>query len=413
MPENLYDVLAERGLVAQCTDPAIRERLSRPLTCYIGFDPTADSLHIGSLVPLMTLAWMQRGGHRPLAVIGGATGLVGDPAGKSEQRKLLDREEVQHNVAGLRAQVGLVLSFDAGPTGARLLDNAEWLADLHWIDLLREVGACLSVNRMLTLDSVKGRMVDGGGITFLEFNYMVMQAYDFLHLYRVHGCTLQLGGQDQWGNILMGIELGRRLAGAELAGLTQPLVTRSDGGKFGKTESGTIWLTAARTTPYLFYQFWRNVADADVARFLAFFTFLPMDEVRRLTSRPGQALNEAKEVLADDLTTRIHGAAAAAAARDDSRRAFAPLADAGGDSIPHAPLATTELEAGVGLLTLLVRAGLAASNGEARRLVQGGGVRLHDERVDDPTRQITAADLRSGHLLLRAGRKRLFRFDAG
>lgn len=409
MSANLHQVLAERGLVAQSTDDAIAERLASPCTGYIGFDPTADSLHVGSLVPIMALAWMQRCGHRPLVVVGGATALIGDPSGKSAMRRMLTRADVAANAAAIGDQIAAVVRFGDDPTGAVLLDNADWLAPRSWIDFLREVGPHFSVNRMLSMDSVKGRM-QGGGISFLEFNYMVMQAYDFLHLHRSHGCTLQLGGQDQWGNIVMGIELARRLDEAALAGLTMPLVTRADGGKFGKSEAGNVWLSADRTPVYDFYQFWRNVDDADVGRFLGFFTFLPIDEVARLAALEGRARNDAKEVLAYEVTRLIHGADAARQAQADARRAFG-AADVGGDSIPHAELAGHELEAGLGLLTALVRAGLARSNSEARRLVQGGGVRVHDARVDDPQRTLTTADVVDGHLVVRAGKKRLFRFD--
>ncbi|MEM9296393.1 MAG: tyrosine--tRNA ligase, partial [Planctomycetota bacterium] len=264
---NLFDVLRERGLVSQCTedDAAIRERLGSPVTCYIGFDPTADSLHVGSLLPLMLLAWAQRCGHHAIALVGGGTALVGDPSGKSEARKMLTPEQINANAEGIRKQMGLVLDFDRGGNPARLLNNADWLAELKWVDLLREAGSVLSVNRMVTMDSVRSRMeAEGSGISFLEFNYMVMQAFDFLHLLRSTGCTLQMGGQDQWGNIVMGIELGRRLEGASLAGLTTPLATKADGSKFGKSESGNVWLDAGRTSPYEFFQFWRNTPDADV-----------------------------------------------------------------------------------------------------------------------------------------------------
>lgn len=412
MTENLFSVLSARGFVAQTTDAAISERLVQPLAAYIGFDPTADSLHVGSLVPIMGLVHLQRCGHRPLVLVGGATALVGDPSGKSEMRRMLTRADIDSNAAAIAQQIGSVLRFDDTPTGAKLLNNADWLAELNWIELLREVGACFSVNRMLSMDSVKGRL-ESGGISFLEFNYMVMQAYDFLHLYRTCGCTLQMGGQDQWGNIVMGIELARRKAEAELAGLTFPLVTKSDGSKFGKSEKGNIWLSAQRTPIYDFFQFWRNTADADVRKFLYLFTLLPSDEVMRLTEQGGEHLNQAKEALAFEVTTIIHGQAAADQARADARRAFGAAQDVGGDSLPHARLGLAELEAGLGLVTLLVRAELAASNGEARRLVQQGGISLHGQRVDDPQRSITTADLRDGYILLKAGKKRLFRFDVG
>lgn len=407
--DNLHAVLSERGLVAQSTDEAIVERLASPLTAYIGFDPTADSLHVGSLVPIMGLAWLQRCGHRPIALVGGATAQIGDPSGKTEARKLLTNEEIDANAAAIKGQLASFLRFDDSASGALMRNNNEWLGTKGWIEILREVGACFSVNRMLTMESVKGRL-EGNGISFLEFNYMVLQAYDFLHLYRDEGCTLQMGGQDQWGNIVMGIELGRRLADVSLAGLTMPLVTKSDGTKFGKSEKGNVWLSPQRTSPYEFYQFWRNVGDADVGRFLRFFTFLPVDEIAKLEAREGQALNEAKEVLARTVTALVHGEAAADQAEADSKKAFAG-ADVSGDSIPHGDLPASELEAGCGLLSLLVRADLAKSNGEARRLVQGGGVRIHEDRVDDPGRTVTSADIEGGYVLLRAGKKRMYRFD--
>jgi tyrosyl-tRNA synthetase len=342
--------------------------------------------------------------------VGGATALVGDPSGKSEMRRMLSREDIDRNAQAIARQIGSVLRFDDTPTGAALVNNADWLADMNWITLLREVGPCFSVNRMLTMDSVKGRM-ESGGITFLEFNYMVMQAYDFLHLHQTRGCTVQMGGQDQWGNIVMGLELARRKADADLAGLTFPLVTKSDGGKFGKSEKGNIWLSAERTPVYDFFQFWRNTADADVRKFLGFFTLLPMAEVDRLTAGGGESLNQAKEVLAFEVTRLIHGQEAADRALADARKAFGMAKDVTGDSIPHADISQAELESGAGLLVLLVRAGMAASNGEARRLVQGGGVSLHDQRIDDPLRKVTMADVRDRYVLLKAGKKRLFRFD--
>jgi tyrosyl-tRNA synthetase len=410
MSENLYDLLSSRGFVAQSTDAEMRKRLESPVTAYIGFDPTADSLHVGSLVPIMGLMWMQRCGHKPLVLVGGATGLVGDPSGKTAMRQMLTREDIDHNAQAIAKQIGRVVRFGDGPTDAKLVNNTDWLASKNWIDLLREVGPHFSVNRMLTMDSVKGRM-ENGGITFLEFNYMVMQAYDFAHLFRAEKCTVQMGGQDQWGNIVMGIELGRRIADADLAGLTFPLVTKSDGGKFGKSEKGNIWLAAERTPVYEFFQFWRNVGDADVAKFLGFFTTLPMDEVKKLTEHRDQRINDAKAVLAYELTKLIHGKEAADQALADAKKAFGAAHDVTGDSIPHADLAGAELEAGAGLLALLVRANLATSNGDAKRLIQGGGVSIHDARIDDIQRKVTSADVRDGHVLLKAGKKKIFRYD--
>ena len=408
---NLYDVLAERGLVSQSTDENIRQRLEKPVTCYIGFDPTADSLHVGSLVPIMVLAHAQRCGHRPIALVGGGTGLVGDPSGKTESRKMLTIEDINHNALCIGKQISSIVDFNDSPTGARMVNNADWLTKLSWVELLRDYGPHFSVNRMLTMDSVKSRIEAESGLTFLEFNYMVMQAIDFLHLFKTHKCTVQMGGQDQWGNIVMGIELGRRLAGADLAGLTMPLVTKSDGGKFGKSESGNIWLDPKRTSPYDFYQFWRNTPDMDVRRYLGFFTFLPAEEVNRLGSLEGQELNAAKEILAYEVTKLIHGEAEALAARDSAKKAFSAAQDVTGEAIPHADFAADELAGGIGIIQLLVKAGLAKSNGEAKRLVSGGGVKLHDKVINDINQQVNADDVADGYVLVRAGKKRLFRFD--
>ena len=353
---------------------------------------------------------LQQCGHKPLVLVGGATALVGDPSGKTEARKMLSKEDVATNAQAIAGQIGRLVRFDDTATGAVLLNNADWLAELTWIDLLREVGPCFSVNRMLTMDSVKGRM-ENGGITFLEFNYMVMQAYDFHHLASTRGCTVQMGGQDQWGNIVVGIDLGRRKADHDLAGLTFPLVTKADGGKFGKSEKGNIWLSAERTPVYDFYQFWRNTADADVRKFLGFFTLLPMEQVDALVAGGGAALNPAKEILAYEVTRLIHGQEAADTARASARQAFGQAHDVSGDAIPHAPLAAQDLAGGVGIIALLVKAGLAASNGEARRLIQGGGVSLHEERVTDEKRILTPVDVHEGRIVLKAGKKRMFRFD--
>ncbi len=409
---NAYDVLAERGLIAQQTDERLRQRLARPVTAYAGFDPTAESLHVGHLLPIMGLAHLQRCGHRPIALVGGATGLVGDPSGKTEARRMLREDQVRANAEAIGAQIGRFLRFGDDPTGAVLVNNLDWIGPLTWLEVLRDIGSRVSVNRMVTMDYVARRLSgEGEGISYLEFSYMLLQAYDFVHLHRAMGCTVQIAGQDQWGNIVMGIELARKLDEAELAGLTMPLVTKADGGKFGKTESGTVWLSAERTPPYEFYQFFRNTADADVARYLACFTFEPMGRVRELTAEGGAALNRAKEELAYAVTKLVHGQAEAEAARDSARKAFGSSRDVTGQAIPHAELSASELAEGVGLLTLMVRAGLASSNSEARRHVQGGAVRVHDEPVSDPRRAVTSADVREGYVLLRVGKKRLFRFD--
>ena len=418
---SFYDAIVERGLLAQCTEEpeAMRRRLATPLTAYCGFDPTADSLHVGSLVPIMGLAHLQRAGHRPLVLVGGATGLVGDPSGKSSARQMLDAPQIRRNAQAIADQIGRFLSFgnpdDPQPTDAQLVNNLDWIGPLTWLDVLRDVGSKVSVNRMMSMESVKQRMTgEGEGISYLEFSYMLLQAYDFAHLHRTHGCTLQLGGQDQWGNIVMGIELGRKLSddpGTSLAGLTFPLVTKSDGSKFGKSEGGNVWLDAQRTSPFEFFQFWRNVADADVSRYLGYFTFLPMDEVRGLAESRGTAVNEAKVRLAYEVTALVHGTPEADAARDAAARAFsAGGVDATADAIPHQAIDRDTLLQ-TPLLQLLQVAGFTRSNGEGRKLVANGGVRVGQQKLTPDRTHLTADDLRDGHVLLRAGKKRLFRFD--
>ena len=410
---NLYDTLDERGLIAQCTDApdAMRARLSKPVTAYCGFDPTADSLHVGSLVPIVGLAHLQRAGHKPLVLVGGATGLVGDPSGKTEARQMLDEATIRRNAEAIAAQIGRIVRFGGSHDEAQLVNNLDWIGPMTWLEMLRDVGSKVSVNRMVSMESVKQRMAaEGSGISYLEFSYMLLQAVDFVHLYKEHGCTVQLGGQDQWGNIVMGLELGRKLHDADLCGLTFPLVTKSDGGKFGKSEAGNVWLDAGRTSPFEFFQFWRNVADDDVEKYLGYFTFLPMDEVRELAAAEGAAINDSKVVLAHEVTKLVHGEKEADAARDAAAKAFAG-GDATGGAIPSDALTPAELDAGLPVLAALQRAGFAKSNGEARRLIQGGGVRVHDDKVADIGRTISATDVRDGHVLLRAGKKRLFRFD--
>ena len=410
---NLYDILLERGLVAQATDEKIRGRLASPVTAYIGFDPTADSLHVGSLVPVMALAWLQRCGHKPLALVGGATGLVGDPSGKTEARRMLTREEIDANAAAIAKQIASIVRFADGSgdaTGAELVNNADWLQGLTWIEVLRDVGSRVSVNRMMSMDSVKGRLRSDSGISYLEFSYMIMQAYDFVHLYRERGCALQLGGQDQWGNIVMGIELGRKLDDADLAGLTLPLVTRSDGAKFGKSEAGNVWLDPARTSPYDFYQFWRNTADADVQRFLAYFTFIPMDEVRRLGALEGAAINEAKQTLAHEVTRLVHGEAEADKARDAATRAFGS-GDVTGESMPSKQVKWKQDHDMLPVPGWLREAGFADSNKQAKQFIRDRAVRVWDRVVEPDETHLKASDIRNGKVLLKVGKKRMFRFD--
>lgn len=409
---NFYDVMARRGLVAQCTDDKITQRLASPVTCYCGFDPTADSLHVGSLVPIMGLAHAQRCGHKPLVLVGGATGLVGDPSGKSEARQMLDEATIRTNADAIAQQISRFVRFDDSPTGAKLVNNLDWIGPLSWLEVLRDIGSKVSVNRMMSMDSVKQRMTgDDAGISYLEFSYMLLQACDFAHLFKHHGCTLQIGGQDQWGNIVMGIELGRKLHDANLAGLTFPLVVKSDGSKFGKSESGNIWLDAARTPVFEFFQFWRNVGDGDVGKYLRYFTFLGVAEIEQLEAAEGAAINEAKVTLAYEVTKLVHGEAEAKKARDSAARAFAGGAGAGdatGESIPSGALSLAEP---VAVTKLLQEAGFAKSNGQARRLIQGGGVRIGETKITDITATVCAGDAADGHLLLRVGKKKLFRFD--
>ncbi len=407
---NLHAVLHSRGLVAQCTDERIEDRLAQPVTCYCGFDPTADSLHVGSLVPIMGLAHAQRCGHRPLVLVGGATGLIGDPSFKTDARQMLDETTVRTNAAAIADQIGRFITFGDGPADAALVNNLDWIGPLTWIEVLRDVGSRVSVNRMIGMESVKQRMTgDGAGISYLEFSYMILQAYDFVHLFRVHGCTVQLGGQDQWGNIVMGIELGRKMHDADLAGLTFPLVTKADGTKFGKSESGNVWLDPKRTPVFDFFQFWRNVDDTDVGRYLRFFTFLPVEQIEQLEQAEGAAINEAKVTLAYEITKLVHGTEEADNARDSASRAFSTGGvDVTGESIPSAPIDLTEP---VGVIELLKQSGFASSNGEARRLIQGGGVRVGETKVDDIAATVSADDAEQGHVLLRVGKKKLFRFD--
>ena len=406
---NLYHVLHERGLVAQSTDDRIRDRLDAPVTAYIGFDPTADSLHVGSLVPVMALAWLQRCGHKPLVLVGGATGLVGDPSGKTEARRMLTREQIDDNAAAIATQIGSLVRFGEDATGAELVNNADWLVGLPWIELLRDVGSRVSVNRMLSMESVKGRLQSESGLSYLEFSYMIMQAYDFAHLHRERGCSLQLGGQDQWGNIVMGIELGRKRDDADLAGLTLPLVTRADGAKFGKSEAGNVWLDPARTPPYDFYQFWRNTADADVGRFLGYFTFLEMDEVRRLGALAGAEINTAKEVLAFEVTRLVHGEAEAEAAQDSATRAFG-AGDVRGESIPSQAVDRDTLLT-TPIVALMRGAKFVDSNKQAKQFIKDRAVRVWDEVVTPEKTHLVEADVRDGSVLLKLGKKKLFRFD--
>jgi tyrosyl-tRNA synthetase len=396
-----------RGFVHQVTDrEGLEARLAQgPTAAYIGFDCTADSLHVGNLLQIMLLRLWQRSGHKPIVLMGGGTTKVGDPSGKDEARKLLSHEEIEHNKAKIRRTFDRFLTFGTGSSDAIMVDNDAWLARLAYIPFLRDYGRHFSVNRMLTQDSVRLRLEREQPLTFLEFNYMVLQAYDFLELARRHDCAVQMGGSDQWGNIVMGIELARRVENRSLFGLTSPLVATASGAKMGKTEHGAVWLSAERVSPYDYWQFWRNTEDADVGRFLRLFTDLPGEEIARLERLEGSEINEAKIVLATEATALAHGREAALAAAETARRVFA---EGGvGDDLPVLEVPRAELERGIPAFELLARSKLAASNSEARRLIKQGGARLNDQVIRPETQAVTLADLGAdGTIKLSAGKKR-------
>ncbi|MGH6886366.1 MAG: tyrosine--tRNA ligase, partial [Geminicoccales bacterium] len=381
------------------------------ISAYIGFDCTADSLHVGNLVGIMLLRWLQRTGHRPIVLIGGGTSKVGDPSGKDESRQLLDDPTIAANVAGIRRSFEGFLTFGAGPGDALLVNNAEWLDGLPYIAFLRDYGRHFTVNRMLTFDAVRQRLEREQPLTFLEFNYMVMQAYDFLELARRHDCRLQMGGSDQWGNIVSGIELGRRVDGRELFGLTTPLITTASGAKMGKTAQGAVWLNEDRLSDFDYWQYWRNVDDADVGRFLRLFTDLPVAEIERLEALQGAEINEAKKTLADEATKLCRGEAAATNAAATGRGLFERGVGASLDAVAFDPAAAArvsrqELMQRVSIVDLFQRSGLVASKGEARRLIRGGGARLNEAKVEDEGMQVGIDHLVDDRLLLSAGRKR-------
>ena len=406
LKSDFLRVLTERGYIHQCTDLEALDAAAAagPITAYVGFDATADSLHVGNLVSIMLLRRLQQTGHRPIVVMGGGTTKVGDPSGKDESRRLLTPEIIASNIASIRTAFARFLSFD-GERAAVMVDNAEWLDRLAYIDFLREYGPHFTINRMLTFDSVKLRLEREQPLTFLEFNYMLMQAVDFLELERRRNCVLQMGGSDQWGNIVNGVELIRRMDAKPAFGLTTPLITTAAGAKMGKTAAGAMWLNADRLSPYDYWQFWRNTEDGDVGRFLKLFTDLPLDEIGRLEALQGAEINDAKKVLADEATALLHGQEAASAARGAAEAAF----EQGrlSQDLPTFEAPRAELEAGVQLAALAADAGLASSRGEARRLAQGGGLRLNDEAVSDALRLVTLADLKDGVIKLAAGRKKI------
>jgi tyrosyl-tRNA synthetase len=393
-----------RGFLADCTDhQALDEALSRGVvTAYIGYDATAKSLHVGHLLNIMLLRWFQKTGHRPITLMGGGTTKVGDPSFRAEERPLLTADQIDSNIAGMQQVFARYLRYDEGPTGALMLNNAAWLDDLNYLDFLRDIGRHFSVNRMLSFDSVKSRLEREQSLSFLEFNYMILQAYDFLELNRRHGCLLQMGGSDQWGNIINGVDLTRRVSDAEVYGLTTPLLTTSDGRKMGKSASGAVWLDGTMLSHYEFWQFWRNTTDADTGRFLRLFTELPLDECDRLAALGGAEINAAKIILANAVTTLLHGAEAAAGAEATAREVFEQGGT--GDDLPTLHLTEAEVAQGIANTALFVRAGLAPSGKEAKRLFAEGGARINDTVVTEP-RLLSRDDIAAG-IKLSAGRKR-------
>ena len=429
---SVFEVLKERGFVSQVTSEEAVDRAfdEETVTCYIGFDPTGQSLHVGNLVQIMMLAHVQRGGHRPIALVGGGTAMIGDPSGKDALRPQLSTDDIDRNIARIRKQLGSYLDFDGGQAAradradqagradwadqagpALLVNNADWLRTLNYITFLREIGEQFSVNRMLTAEAYKARMETG--LTFLEFNYQILQAYDFLMLFREYGCTMQFGGDDQWGNIVAGVDLIRRKERGAAQAVTTPLLTLSDGRKMGKTAEGAVWLDPDMTSPYDFYQFWINVDDRDVEGLLGHFTFLPMEQVRELGGLKGEKIRHAKSVLAYEATKITHGEEAADQAQRGARRVFGG-AQAGGEDVPTVEIGRERLEAGINVVDLFVEAELGKSKSEVRRLIQQGGASVNGERVAAIDRMLGTADLDDeGVLLLRAGKKRFQRVKTG
>lgn len=399
--KNVYDTLMERGFIEQAThEEEIRDMLGREsVTFYIGFDPTADSLHVGHFLQMVTMAHMQRAGHRPIVLLGGGTTMVGDPSGKTDMRKMLSQEQIQHNAERFKVQFSRLIDFSDGK--AIMVNNADWLLNLNYINFLRDIGRHFSINRMLSAECYKERLERG--LTFLEFNYMIMQSYDFLQLYKKYNCKMQMGGSDQWSNILGGVELIRKVEGGSAYGLTFTLLTTSEGKKMGKTEAGAIWLDPEKTSPYDFYQYWRNVDDRDVEKCLALLTFLPMEEVKRLGSLEGSRINEAKEVLAFELTKTIHGEEEASKAQAAARALFSSGSNL--EAAPTTEISGAEMQQGINILDLLMKTGLTTSRGEGRRLVQQGGLYIGEERVNDTDLVITEESFSDGTLLLRKGKK--------
>ena len=403
---DFLNILDERGFIHQCSDDAGLDALARDgkAVGYIGFDCTAPSFHVGNLIVLMMLHWLQQTGNKPIVLMGGGTTRVGDPSGKDEARRILPVEQIEANKASMQKACAKLMQFGSRPTDAIMLDNAEWLTKLNYIEMLRDIGRHFSVNRMLTLDSVKSRLERDQEMSFIEFNYQVLQAYDFVVLARAHGCNLQMGASDQWGNIITGIDLGRRMGTPQLYALTTPLLATSSGAKMGKSVAGAVWLNADMLSAYDFWQYWRNAEDNDVGRFLKLFTTLPMDEIAKLSALQGAEINEAKKVLASQVTAMLHGQGAAAAAARTAQQTFEQGMLAQG--LPTVEIPAAELALGLGVLTAFVKAGLVKSNGEARRHIAGGGLRVNDQGVTNDAAKLTPADVREGVVKLSLGRKR-------
>ena len=404
--------LIDRGFVNNCTDfDGLSDLMDKgPVTFYCGVDPTGPSLHVGHIVPFFAMHHLQEAGNNPIALVGGGTGLIGDPSGKTEMRKILSEETIASNVEKIRGQLGTIVDFSDTPKPgcgkAMMLNNADWLVDLNYIRFLRDVGVYFSVNRMLTFEGVKQRLERG--LSFIEFNYQLLQSYDYRMLNERTGCRLQIGGADQWGNIVAGIDLIQRMGGEQCYGLTFNLIMRADGKKMGKSEKGAVFLAPELYSPYDFYQYWRNVADADATRFMKLFTFMSLDEIREYED-PARNVNDAKQRLAYEVTRIIHGEEEAEKAKDAAAALFVSGASGNREGIPSVSIAKSDLEAGVGVLDLFTRSGLTSSNGEARRLVTQGGAEINGKKVSDPKQMITSADLEDGELLLKAGKKRFMR----
>lgn len=406
------DILRERGFIQQCTDmDALEKAFEKPIRFYCGFDPTGPSLHVGHMVPLFAMAHMEQAGHKPIALVGGGTARIGDPSGKTQMRKMQTVEAIKQNAGRLKKQISLFINFEGDEGEALMVDNADWLAGLNYIEFLRDIGIHFSVNRMLGFETYKTRMETG--LSFIEFNYQLLQSYDFLELYNTYGCRLQVGGDDQWGNIVSGIDLVRRVGSAEVYGLTFPLVTRSDGKKMGKTEKGAIFLDPAITSPYEFFQYWRNIPDADVEKFLFFYTFLPVDEVKKLGALEGVRINMAKEKLAWEITKTVHGKNEADMALGAARAAFSKSDGASTEGMPSMKLAAAQLDSGINIVDLFASTELCSSKSEARRLVKQNGAAVNDEKITDIDAVIDNSYVKDSEIILKAGKKRYFRLVAG